>query len=43
LNLADAFALEVFPDDSLDDEHWRLFQPSRDLRHFVVTGAGITG
>jgi hypothetical protein len=42
LNFADAFALEVFPDDSLDDEHWRLLRPSRDLPHFVVTGAGIS-
>jgi hypothetical protein len=32
---------EVFPDNSLDSEHWRIFVPGSDAKHFVVTGAGI--
>jgi hypothetical protein len=35
------FSLEVFPSDSLDGEHWRLFEPSKDGPHFVVTGEGV--
>jgi hypothetical protein len=34
-------ALEVFPYDSFDGEHWRLFRPYADESHFVVGGAGI--
>ena len=41
LALAGDFALEVFPDDSLEGEHWRLFTPGGDGPHFVVTGTGI--
>jgi hypothetical protein len=41
LALSHGHALEVFPDDSQDGEHWRLLQPARDADHFVVTGAGI--
>lgn len=33
--------LEVFPNDSLDWEHWRFFRPHSGERHFVVTGRGI--
>ena len=33
------FSLEVFPDDSLPLEHWRLFNPYAEQPHFVVTGA----
>jgi hypothetical protein len=32
--------LEVFPNDSLTGEHWRLFEPDKK-GHFVVTGSGI--
>jgi hypothetical protein len=39
--LSDGLALDVFPADSLGDEHWRLFEPGKDKRHFVVTGNGI--
>jgi hypothetical protein len=42
--LTEEYALEIFPDDSFSDdhsEHWRLFQPSTDAPHFVVTGYGI--
>lgn len=41
LTLARGFALEVFPDDSLPGDHWRVFQPGVDGPHFVVTGAGV--
>src|SRR5437879_2638782 len=41
LALADDFSLEVFPDDSLEGEHWRLFTPGGEGPHFVVTGTGI--
>jgi hypothetical protein len=37
----DAHALDVFPDDSLGDEHWRIFKPSTEEPHFVVTGRGL--
>jgi len=33
--------LEIFPNDSFDGEHWRLFRAYRDEPHFVVTGRGI--
>ena len=35
------YALEVFPDDSLSGEHWRLFKPYAGEPHFVVTGKGL--
>ena len=41
LALSDGYTLEVFPHNSLEREHWRLFQPATDEPHFVVTGAGI--
>jgi hypothetical protein len=28
--------LEVFPNNSLGDEYWRLFRPGTDHRHLVV-------
>jgi hypothetical protein len=34
-------ALDVFPSNSLAGERWRLFRPSVDEPHFVVTGNGI--
>jgi hypothetical protein len=37
----DEYALDVFPDDSLSDEHWRIFKPSTEEPHFVVTGKGL--
>jgi hypothetical protein len=33
--------LEVFPDDSLPHEHWRLLSPTMDQPHFVLTGAVV--
>lgn len=44
LLLEDGFALDVFPDDSLDgeySEHWRLLRPDEAGSHFVVSGSGI--
>jgi hypothetical protein len=41
LVLEQDLSLEVFPDDSFDGEHWRLFEPDMDRPHFVVSGAGI--
>jgi hypothetical protein len=41
VNLESDYALDVFPDDSLADEHWRLFSPYSDVRHFVVKGEGL--
>ncbi len=41
LTLSEGFVLEVFPDDSMDGEHWRLFKPATEEPHFVVTGAGL--
>ncbi len=35
LILDDDYALEVFPDDSSNREHWRLFSPYRDMDHFI--------
>jgi hypothetical protein len=35
------YALEVFPDDSLSNEHWRIFGPYIEGPHFVVTGKGL--
>jgi hypothetical protein len=45
LTLSDGFRLEVFPCDSRECEHWRLFrsEAADDERHFVVTGFGIEG
>jgi len=41
IGLEDAYALDVFPDDSLSGEHWRIFKPYADEPHFVVTGKGV--
>jgi hypothetical protein len=44
LLLQSDYVLEVFPASSLRgeySEHWRLFQPSNDASHFVVTGHGV--
>ena len=41
LLLSNGVTLEAFPDNSREGEFWRLFQPSKGIRHFVVTGGGI--
>jgi hypothetical protein len=42
LSLEGEFSFEIYPSDSAAGEHWRLFQPGIHLKHFVVTGVGIT-
>jgi len=37
----DETVLEIFPNDSFEGEHWRLFRAYRNDPHFVVTGKGI--
>lgn len=39
INFHGEYALDVFPDDSLSAEHRRIFKPSAEGTHFVVTGA----
>jgi hypothetical protein len=39
--LTDSVCLEVFPDASVDREHWRLFEPYTDRPHIVATGGSI--
>ena len=41
VNLSTGYVLEIFPDDSLDSEYWRFFEPSKNNKHFVVTAHGI--
>lgn len=41
IGLSETARLDVFPDDSLESEYWRLFRPGEDEQHFVVTGSGI--
>ena len=41
ISLSDGIVLALFPADSLDREHWRLFQPGTGNHHFVITGSGI--
>jgi hypothetical protein len=36
ISLHDGLSLELFPEHSLRKEHWRLFVPSTEQRHFVV-------
>ena len=41
LLLEGGITLQVFPNDSLDGEHWRLFRPGSHESHFVFTGQGL--
>ncbi|MFN3651079.1 MAG: hypothetical protein ACK47B_16005 [Armatimonadota bacterium] len=41
LELSEGCCLEVWPDDSLPGEHWRLLRSENLDSHFVVTGEGI--
>lgn len=41
LLLEDGLTLQIFPNDSLEGEHWRLFRPGSDERHMVYTGSGF--
>ena len=41
LLLESGFTLQIFPNDSLEGEHWRLFKPGSDERHTSYTGLGL--
>jgi hypothetical protein len=41
LLLEGGLTLQIFPNDSLVGEHWRLFRPGSDERHTVYTGLGL--
>ena len=41
--LAKEFEIDIFPDNSFADEHWRFFRKGSDKDHFVLSGAGIEG
>jgi hypothetical protein len=41
LLLESGLTLQVFPNDSLVGEHWRLFTPGSDAPHWVYTGNGL--
>jgi len=42
IGLSEGLSLEVFPDNSLPDEHWRLLTPASNGQHLVVAGRGIS-
>ncbi len=42
LTLSDGHALDIFPDDSLPEEHWRFFAHNTDQAHLVVRGQGLS-
>ncbi len=35
------YILEIFPNDTLEEEYWRFCRPYTEERHFLVTGQGI--
>lgn len=41
LLLEGGLTLQIFPNDSLDGEHWRLFRPGSNEPHSVFTGKGF--
>jgi hypothetical protein len=42
ISFTDSFAIDIFPDQSTNDEFWRLLRPEdASSYHFVVTGKGI--
>jgi len=43
LTLGNIYTLDVFPDNSLPGEYWRLFHPGESYGnpHFIVTGTGL--
>lgn len=43
LLLEHGFCLDVFPDDSQDGEHWRMFQPAEKTHHVVLRGNKLRG
>ena len=43
LLMESGLTLQIFPNDSLEGEHWRIFRPGSDERHSVFTGQGFEG
>lgn len=43
LLLERGLTLQIFPNDSLEGEHWRIFRPGSGERHSVFTGQGFEG
>jgi len=41
LLLEGGLTLQIFPNDSLVGEHWRLFRPGSDAPHWVYIGNGL--
>jgi hypothetical protein len=41
LLLEGGLTLQIFPNDSLVGEHWRLFRPGSDAPHWVYAGNGL--
>jgi hypothetical protein len=41
LLLEGGLTLQIFPNDSLVGEHWRLFRPGSEAPHWVYTGNGL--
>lgn len=41
LMLEGGLTLQIFPNDSLEGEHWRLFRPGTDEQHCVFAGKGL--
>lgn len=41
LLLEGRLTLQIFPNNSLEGEHWRLFRPGSEERHTVYTGLGF--
>ncbi len=42
ISMDNNFKLDLFPNDSADDEYWRLFRPTIDAPHFVVSSSGVS-
>ena len=42
LRMEDDLSLEIFPHDSSEGEHWRLFSFGKTQPHCVVTGKGLS-
>ena len=41
IRMQGGFCLEIFPDNSVDEEHWRFFEPATEKRHFVIKGKSV--
>jgi hypothetical protein len=41
ITMDDNLSLDVLPNNSLSDEHWRLFKPSSEEPHFVLSGDSL--